>query len=566
MNFYTVKNIGFLSRQISLFLCLLWSALSHAEFSEAYRLSGDLVPNGDVNAQQDAGFNDSGLINVDEPEAGYAISSNSQWAVYLADQNHNSVVELFSVPTNGGASRKLNNTPTTDGDVLFFRISPDSKRVVYLADQETDGLFELYSVDIAGKFPPIKLNQQNSDFRGVLNFAITADSSRVVYTMASDEASSVDKISSEQLQSVSITGDEMPKMLLTLELSRGVVDRARAALSFRISANNEFVVSVWRRESDDVLQVLSIPINGGSSIRLNDDVLADGGVTYFDISPSGDKVIINNGFDIRIVPIRRQTPPLFVDRGFFPAISDGGGRIIYLGSNNGSGQFSLLSQPVATGPSLVLIPSPSLGLKPNNIILSSDRTHVVMGISEQGASSSKPSKIYSNSTGGGTPILLNGRVNSTPENIDKFAISSDNKTVFFTSDRLSGGSYELFSVPINGGSIIKLSSPLKAIENIVDFKVSPDSRRVVYNVVGAGSASWLYSASVLTGEVTQITPTLSGGMRVDSFEFSGDSRYVVYRGDLLSSGKKELFASQLKHDSLCPVIKTRKEAVLVFCL
>jgi RNA polymerase sigma-70 factor (ECF subfamily) len=71
--------------------------------------------------------------------------------VYRADQAADDVLELYAVPTRGGASARLNADLVPGGDVSapgsvshFFAPTPDGRLVVYLADQEVDQRFELF--------------------------------------------------------------------------------------------------------------------------------------------------------------------------------------------------------------------------------------------------------------------------------------------------------------------------------------------------------------------------------------------------------------------------------------
>ena len=60
------------------------------------------------------------------------------------------------------------------GDVENHLISPDSSRVVYRADQDTDTVIELYSASITGANPVVKLNRKvDNDGGMVFNFEIT---------------------------------------------------------------------------------------------------------------------------------------------------------------------------------------------------------------------------------------------------------------------------------------------------------------------------------------------------------------------------------------------------------
>ena len=67
------------------------------------------------------------------------ISPDAARVVYVADQQTDDVVEVFSVPIGGGTATRLNGPLTAGGDVLGNSpaISPDSDRVAYIADQET---------------------------------------------------------------------------------------------------------------------------------------------------------------------------------------------------------------------------------------------------------------------------------------------------------------------------------------------------------------------------------------------------------------------------------------------
>lgn len=79
------------------------------------------------------------------------ISPDGSRVVYRADQSLDDVMELYSVPIDGGASVKLNGTLVAFGDVRGdFQVSPDSQYVVYRADQDTNGILELYSVPGVG--------------------------------------------------------------------------------------------------------------------------------------------------------------------------------------------------------------------------------------------------------------------------------------------------------------------------------------------------------------------------------------------------------------------------------
>ncbi len=74
--------------------------------------------------------------------------SNSRLA-YIADQDVDNVLELYTVFSDGSNNMKV-SVPLPDGDVTSFRWAPDGSRLAYLADQDVDGDAELYTVQPGG--------------------------------------------------------------------------------------------------------------------------------------------------------------------------------------------------------------------------------------------------------------------------------------------------------------------------------------------------------------------------------------------------------------------------------
>ena len=80
----------------------------------------------------------------------------------------------------------------------------------------------------------------------------------------------------------------------------------------------------------------------------------------------------------------------------------------------------------------------------------------------------------------GDPDVLNGPLPAGGSIID-FEVSPDGARVVYVADQNAGGVFELFSVPIGGGTPTRLNGPLVAGGDVqFGFVVSPDSSRVVY--------------------------------------------------------------------------------------
>ena len=102
--------------------------------SQLIRVSGDMVAGGSLATK---------APGLDSAE--YAWSPNGQRLAYIADQDMDSVAELYTVLANGASNIKINGNLVDGGDVTGFRWSPDSQRVMYRADQDTNEVYELYS-------------------------------------------------------------------------------------------------------------------------------------------------------------------------------------------------------------------------------------------------------------------------------------------------------------------------------------------------------------------------------------------------------------------------------------
>jgi Tol biopolymer transport system component len=266
---------------------------------------------------------------VDHP---FLVSPDGSRVVYVADQDTDEVVELYSVPIEGGEAVKLNRPLAPGGNVGGadaevdepFQISPDGKRVVYVADQDADEVFEIYSVPIEGG-PVVKLNPPlvaGGDVRGadeaVVPFRISPDSSRVVY-LADLEADEVIEI-----YSVAIEGGKAVKLNPPLAGGKGDVRGASSDMAnpFRISPDSARVVYVADQETDNVYELFSVAIEGGAAVKLNPRLAKGRGEV--------------RGADNSVANPFRFTPD--------------GGRVLYLADQKEVGVMELYAVAVTGGP------------------------------------------------------------------------------------------------------------------------------------------------------------------------------------------------------------------------
>jgi Tol biopolymer transport system component len=235
-----------------------------------------------------------------------AVSPDSQWVVYRADQDTDGIQEMYSVPVMGPASAavKLNGVPAPGGEIGFFQISPDSSRVIYTGDQLQDFKTELFSVPIEGPAGAgVKLNQPLPAAGDIYDFAISPDSEHVVYRG--------DQTSNEvvELYSVPIAGPAS----VGARLNKPLVGGQDVEYYYRISPDSGRVVYVADQNFDEVFELFSVPIGGSSRglVHLNPELVPGGNVdsSELDISPDGQFVIyradqeVDDRFELYSVPI-----------------------------------------------------------------------------------------------------------------------------------------------------------------------------------------------------------------------------------------------------------------------
>ena len=370
----------------------------------------------------------------------YVLSPDGRWVVYRQDAETDDAQEVWSVRLPSGTPVKLSGNLPADGFVgQLIEISPDSTRVVYLARQDDPAVAELYSVPIAGPAAAgVKLNGDLVD-GGAISWNVfrpfvSPDSQWVVYN-ADQETDGV-----FELYSVPIGGGTAVK------LNRALVEGG-GAFSPTISRDSARVVYLAEQQTVDVMELYSVPIAGPSSagIKLNGALVAAGDVIEAEISPDS-------------------------------------ARVVYRADQESDLVDELYSVPIA-GPA-------SAGIKLNGAVIaagdvleaeiSPDSAWVVYRAVQQTAG---VLELYSVPIAGpaAAGIKLNGAL--TPQgDIGGIRISPDSSRVVYKADQQTDELFELYSVPIQGpaASGVKLNGPLGAGQDVGTFAVSPDSVWVVY--------------------------------------------------------------------------------------
>lgn len=138
---------------------------------------------------------------------------------------------------------------------------------------------------------------------------------------------------------------------------------------------------------------------------------------------------------------------------------------------------------------------------------------------------------------------VNGTLQSMG-NVVQARFSPDENYIVYIADQVNDESFELFSVPVTGGTPVRLNGNLPSGVDVFSFLISPDSQRVIYkaeqNTIGVAE---LFSVPIegpsSAGVQLNQTPVQFG--QVSNFRISADSNYVVYQGDLGKAGFDELY-------------------------
>ena len=224
-----------------------------------------------------------------EPDifADFRVSPDGSRVVYRGDQDTAGQTELYSVPTAGGTPTRLNGPLATGGDVAGFDVRPDSTTVVYRADQEFDGYHELYRVPLAGGSAtkishPLYLGDDIEDF-----FFITSSGTHVFYIINQDAStyrdlhlfasSLVDPIYYELGYLYAPNNSSLP------------IDEEQ----FKVGADGRNLVYAGVAAQGDPIGLYSVPMAGGTPVRLDGPLVAGGEVDRitFQVSPDSQTAV-----------------------------------------------------------------------------------------------------------------------------------------------------------------------------------------------------------------------------------------------------------------------------------
>jgi Tol biopolymer transport system component len=387
----------------------------------------------------------------------FAISSDSQWVVFLSDSFLSGIKrELYAVPLNGpiSAGRKLNSPILTpDGLLESFQISPDSQRVAYLADAEVKYKNELYSVPLATPGEAVKVSLELPWVGVGWDYIFSPDGSFLIYRAV--------VLHSYELFRVPAAGPASHSVRLSPPLKK-LEYRTERLREIQVSPDGQWVVfelHALDEYGEYDCQLWSVPLAGPreQAMRLHAPFGAEKGVWSYSppsywISPDSQRVVFIANVVANVSSPNLYSVPI---RGPEEAV-------VKL-NTEGYPQFGLY-------PALISPDSQWVVFK--RIDYFQGKSHFWNPAELIGVPITGPAEAGVRLTG---PFPTNGML------ID-FAFSADSQRVLFLAEQFTPGLSELFSVPRNGPAqaAVKLNGSPVSGGMVHSFAAHPTSSWVVY--------------------------------------------------------------------------------------
>ena len=419
-----------------------------------------------------------------------SVSHDGRWIFYVHDAEVDQAHELWRVATAGGTPERISGLLPANDAVEDHAVTPDGARILFRSPQDELGQVELFSAEVGGA--PGSFVQVNAPLPTGLSvqgpLAFSPDSLRLVYQTNASPPS--DTVASE-LWIADVDGGER-NLLVSLPLGGhfGFDPGGRAT--------HDFSRLIYRADAavDGRLDLWSVPVAGGAPTKLNGALVAGGDVQGFVPSPIDDAVAyladqqVEGRIELYIVPAA-------------------GGNVVKL-SHALSGNWDILEPRFLPDGTRILYSEFDVdtrqiwSVRPD----ATDRVALV------------------------GPMVSDGAVK-------RYAFDSDR--LVFLADKEVWNRFELYSVPIAGGTPVKLHPPLVAGGDVaIDWEVAPritsDGTRVVY-VADQATAGYenLYVVPIGGGPSVPVGGAGSlGGSRILDFEISPDGEWVAMVQELES--------------------------------
>lgn len=392
----------------------------------------------------------------------------------------------------------IGNHLLIQGNIHSFTLTPDGQNVVVWADGVVSTTIpSLFRVRVDGSAPPQPLN---GDLRVARFWGISPDGRAALFQDGDSDSGMYDV-----LYNVPVHGGAPSILNASLPDNALITD-------VRISPDSRHVaLQVMEGESLSANGLYVVPIQGGNAVRLASSPY----LTSFGFSPDGSHLLY----------------------------------VLRTGEKPEETRYALNIVPVEGGPALTLHTTAASFSAIINFSFSPDGKSVLYAADE---TVDNLWEVYQVPSTGGTPTNL-----SHPAFLawpvaypNGYAVTPDNATVLIRATRTLDHPYELYSIPITGGTLTPLA-PQAASQTIVPYwqwnhVISPDSQWVTYAAqAGDYGITGLYRVDVAGGDARQLNQ-LANGATLSSpygeYYATPDGRYLIFRALRDNIGPDSLYS------------------------
>jgi Tol biopolymer transport system component len=358
------------------------------------------------------------IANRDVQAGSVAWAPDSTRVAYLADQDGDEIVELYTSPGNTAVGNaKVNGIMQVNGDVADYKWAPNSSRLAYLADHAADEDFELHTgTPVGGGDIAVGGVAAGAD---VSAYVWAPDSSRLAYI--------ADKNTDEVFEAFTV----LPTSAISILISAGVTGTEDVVGTPSWAPNSSRVAFLGDLNVDGVFELFTSTPTGNETVRVNSTPLLGGSVTT---GPA------------------QSTPPAWSpDSALIAYVAEqvtAGVAEVFVGNPDGTGNIKISGALVPNG-------NASLGVagevwSPNGARVQYRADQLVDGTNE----------LFTSTTNGGA----NNRITNppiVPAGLDSFGKwAPDSANLAYASQEVTADKTELFMSSTDGSSKQNISGPM----------------------------------------------------------------------------------------------------------
>jgi Tol biopolymer transport system component len=457
-----------------------------------------------------------------------AVSHDGSTLLFVADDRPNSLSELYSLPTSGGAITRLSPALTSSLQVNQSWVTETDRALFTIGGSDWG---ELFSVPLDGSEASVSLSPGRRATLGgrtpyVASLAPVLTSSAVVFAADSGPWTP------DQLFASAIDASSAP-VELTPEVTPGPSDRD-VAVTVLLTPDGQHALYSVDQEINDVEYLYSVALTPPYEVHQLTDFEAFASL----VTPDSARVLFSTGSQLYSVRVDGSEAPIPLGApgailGF--ELTPDGQRVVYLQSDR------LYVVPVDGS----LAPYPldpfDRALRAKGQFRVNPNGLSVVYVAALSGGDTRARLFHLSLDGSTNPKHLSGTFQSQgnlsflPDS-GRFQLSPDGSRVVYWGDLVVDGRTDLYSSPVEGSTgrltLVTPGVPDSTLRD--DFRISPDSTRLVYRADSdVVNRVELFSVRLDgVGGVVKLSPTLAPRRDVHpSLSFTPDGSQVIYVSD-----------------------------------